>query len=231
MWKRNQHTYGQTPIPETPYQRAAQVWDERIGSARVQAANWRIMAMISIGLACALAASLIWRSSQSLVTPYVVEIEQDGGISQIRSALANYEPNDAQIAHQLADFIHNVRSVSIDPIVLRQNWLQAYNYTTDRASMTLNEYARDHDPFVDIGHRSISVEITSVVRSSDNSFEIRWQETTYGNGAQTDKNHFTASLSIVVQPPRDETALINNPLGIYVHSINWSKDLTQGVSK
>jgi type IV secretion system protein TrbL len=33
--------YGKSPEPETPYQRAAQVWDERIGSARVQAKNWR----------------------------------------------------------------------------------------------------------------------------------------------------------------------------------------------
>ena len=28
---------GRTPEPETPYQKAQQVWDERLGSARVQA--------------------------------------------------------------------------------------------------------------------------------------------------------------------------------------------------
>jgi type IV secretory pathway TrbF-like protein len=31
--------YGDTPQPVTPYQKAAQVWDERLGSARVQAMN------------------------------------------------------------------------------------------------------------------------------------------------------------------------------------------------
>ncbi|MFX8692430.1 VirB8/TrbF family protein, partial [Acinetobacter baumannii] len=36
--------YGRTPEPETPYQKASQVWDERIGAARVQARNWRLMA-------------------------------------------------------------------------------------------------------------------------------------------------------------------------------------------
>ena len=35
----------------TPYQKAAQVWDERIGSARVQAHNWRLMALGSLALA------------------------------------------------------------------------------------------------------------------------------------------------------------------------------------
>jgi type IV secretory pathway TrbF-like protein len=44
MFKRSSVRYGRTPQPETAYQKAAQVWDERIGSARVQAKNWRLMA-------------------------------------------------------------------------------------------------------------------------------------------------------------------------------------------
>ena len=39
MFKRPSTHYGKTPEPETPYQRAAQVWDDRIGGARVQAKN------------------------------------------------------------------------------------------------------------------------------------------------------------------------------------------------
>lgn len=42
MFKRPTIRYGQTPEPATPYQRAAQAWDDRIGSARVQAKNWRL---------------------------------------------------------------------------------------------------------------------------------------------------------------------------------------------
>ena len=37
MFKRPSIRYGQTPAPTTPYQRAAQAWDDRMGSARVQA--------------------------------------------------------------------------------------------------------------------------------------------------------------------------------------------------
>ena len=40
-FKRPIQRYGRTPQPETPYQRAGQMWDDRIGSARVQARNWR----------------------------------------------------------------------------------------------------------------------------------------------------------------------------------------------
>ena len=50
MFRRASVRYGRAPESETPYQKAAQVWDERIGSARVQAKNWRLMAFGSLVL-------------------------------------------------------------------------------------------------------------------------------------------------------------------------------------
>jgi type IV secretion system protein TrbF len=35
-FQRSTLRYGETPEPVTPYQKAAQAWDERIGSARVR---------------------------------------------------------------------------------------------------------------------------------------------------------------------------------------------------
>ena len=140
-------------------------------------------------------------------------------------ALEAYEPSDAQIAFHLAEFVRNTREVSIDPIVVRQNWLTAYAYATDRGAATLNEYAREHDPFSDIGKRSVSVDVTSVVRSSDDSFTVRWRETAFRNGAETGREVWTATPSVISDPPRDADTLHRNPLGLYVHGINWSKDL------
>ena len=50
IFKRTHLHYGQSERPVTPYQKAAQVWDQRIGSARVQARNWRLMAFGCLGL-------------------------------------------------------------------------------------------------------------------------------------------------------------------------------------
>ena len=225
MWKRSQSRYGTTPTAETPYQRAAQVWDDRIGSARVQAKNWRLTALVALGLCAALSAAYVWRSTQSMVTPYVIELDSSGEVRTVSATVANYEPTDAQIAYQLAGFIKNVRSVSIDPIVVRENWLEAYNYTTDKAALTLNDYARDNDPFSDVGKRSVSIDIASIVRSSDDSFDVRWRETTFLSGVRQRQDTYTAVLSIIIDPPRDEATLHRNPLGVYVHGINWSRDL------
>ena len=78
MFRRPSVHYGRTPEAVTPYQKAAQVWDERIGSARVQARNWRLMAFGSLLLSGGLAAALVWQSTQGTITPWVVEVDHLG---------------------------------------------------------------------------------------------------------------------------------------------------------
>ena len=224
-FRRAQVRYSDTPEPVTPYQAAAQAWDERIGSARVQAKNWRLMAFGCLFLAMLMAGGLVWRSAQSIVTPFVVEVDRTGQVRAVGEAATPYRPNDAQIAYHLARFVTDVRSLSIDPIVVRKNWLDAYDYATDRGAATLNDYARSNDPFASVGQKTIAVEVTSVVRASDNSFQVRWIERSFLNGAPAGTERWTAVLTIVLQPPRTEERLRKNPLGIYVNGLSWSREL------
>ena len=82
MFKRPSVRYGRMPEPETPYQKAAQVWDERIGSARVQAKNWRLMAFGCLILSSGLASGLVWQSLRGTVTPWVVQVDHLGRSSR-----------------------------------------------------------------------------------------------------------------------------------------------------
>jgi type IV secretion system protein VirB5 len=217
--------YAETPVPETPYQRAGQVWDERLGSSRVQARNWRLAFFGSLAISGLMAVGLVWQASQSSITPYVVEVTRQGDVRAVGAAAEVYVPSDAQIANHLARFINDVRSLALDPVVVRQNWLEAYDYTTDRGAVVLNEYARSADPFGKVGRQSVAIEVTSVVRASPTSFQIRWIERRYENGALAATDRWTAILSIVLQPPRSEAQLRKNPLGIYVNGLNWSREL------
>src|SRR5215470_6053647 len=175
-FKRATLTYGETPQPVTPYQKAAQVWDQRIGSSRAQAHNWRLMALGSLTLAFLLAAILLVVGRGASTIPYIVEVDPRGGARAVGPAAEVYKPSDAQIAFHLARFVDNVRSLSIDPVVVRQNWLKAYDYVADKAILTLNAYARDADPFAKVGRETVGVEVTSVVRASETSFQVRWVE-------------------------------------------------------
>ncbi|NBB40707.1 conjugal transfer protein TrbF [Sphingobium yanoikuyae] len=228
FFKRAAQRYAQTPHPVTPYQHAAQVWDDRIGNARAQAHHWRLMALGSLGLSALMAAGLVWQSLQSRVTPYVVEVDRLGEARAVSPADAAYDPTDPQISWQLTRFIENVRAVSLDPVLMRRAWLQAYDFTSDRGALYLNDYARARQPFARIGDRTISVQVTSVLRASDRSFQIKWSETEYERGARTGTSRWTALLTISRQRPISADRLRRNPLGIYIDAIDWSRELDDG---
>jgi type IV secretory pathway TrbF-like protein len=227
MFNRPSVHYGRTPEPVTPHQKAAQVWDDRIGSARVQAKNWRLMAFGCLALSTGLAGSLVWQSTQGTITPWVVEVDRLGQAQRVAPANADYQPTDPQIAYHLARFIEDVRGLPADAIVLRQNWLRAYDFTTDRGAAALNDYARTNDPFARLGKVQVSVEVSSVIRASMESFRVAWVQRAYDNGSLSSTERWTAILSVVIETPRDADRLRKNPLGVYVHAINWSKELGQ----
>ncbi|MVA20698.1 conjugal transfer protein TrbF [Agrobacterium vitis] len=225
LFKRPAAHYGKTPQPETPYQKAAQVWDERIGSARVQARNWRFMAFGSLILSAGFAAALVWQSTRGTVVPWVVQVDKLGQAQTVAAATAGYRPTDPQVAWHLARFIEQVRSIPADPIIVRQNWLRAYDWTTDRGATALNDYARSNDPFTKVGKQQVAVEVSSVIRASPDSFRVAWVERRYENGQLSTTERWTAILTIVIQPPRDAERLKSNPLGIYVNAISWSREM------
>ena len=225
MFRRPSVHYGQTPEPVTPYQKAAQVWDERIGSARVQAKNWRLMAFGSLLLSAGLASGLVWQSARGTIVPWVVQVDRLGAAQAIAPAEADYRPTDPQVAWHLARFIEQVRSIPADPIIVRQNWLRAYDFTTDRGALALNDYARANDPFTKVGKVQVAVEVSSVIRASPDSFRIAWIERRYENGQIAGTERWTAILTIAIQQPRDAERLRKNPLGVFVNAINWSKEL------
>ncbi|WP_307273606.1 conjugal transfer protein TrbF [Labrys wisconsinensis] len=227
LFKRPAAHYGKSPEPETPYQKAAQVWDERIGSARLQARNWRFMAFGSLVLSAGFAAALVWQSARGTVVPWVVQVDRLGQAQSVAPATADYRPTDPQVAWHLARFIEQVRSIPADAIIVRQNWLRAYEWTTDRGAASLNDYARANDPFTKVGRQQIAVEVSSVLRASPDSFRVAWTEKRYENGQLAGSERWTAILTIVIQTPRDAERLRANPLGIYVNAISWSREMSQ----
>jgi type IV secretory pathway TrbF-like protein/sugar phosphate permease len=208
----------------TPYQKAAKAWAEQLGSVRAQTVNWRLAALGStsvcalLGLACAISAG------RASITPYIVETARLDGTRALDASTAGDAPSDAQIAFFLARFVRNVRSLSVDSIVVRASWMDALNYVTARGARSLNDYARDANPFDKIGVRPITVEIVYIVRASSDSFEIRWKEQTYENGGILKTDRFTAVVNVLFRPPNTTETISKNPLGLYIDTFNWWRD-------
>ncbi len=209
---------------QTPYQRAGQVWDDRMGLSLAHARNWRRIALANLALAGFLGAGWWVQADRAVVKPFVVEVSDWGETQRITAIGGRYEPNEAQIGHALAGWIRDVRSKSIDPIVIRQNWLRAYDLMTPKAASFLNAWAQTHDPFAEVGREAVNVEILNVVRRTDRTFDLQWRETRFVNGQSAGAERWRALITTTIQPPRTEAELMKNPLGLKIEDISWTPD-------
>ena len=229
MFPKQTRSYTSDPSQQSPFARAAQVWDDRIGNARVQARNWRLLALASLGLTAALAGGLIYETTQTRVEAYVVEIDPTGRPGQIQLLGQRYDPTAAQIAFYVAELVRKTRSKPIDPVVLKQNWDAAYRFLAGDAVTAMNEYAAKADPFSSAKRDiAVAVEVISVVQRSDGSFEVRWKQTSYERGSQAAVSYWTGLFTTRIFPPKTSQALFNNPLGVYVTNFNWTEEMAGG---
>ena len=211
--------------PAGPYQRALRVWLGLCEAARAEATSWRRAALGSAALSALLAGTLVWTAARQSVISHVIDLDRVHTANILHSLMQPVAPSDAQIAYFLGRFVSNVRSLSLDPIVVRANWLEAFDYATEDAVLTLNNYARDADPFAKIGAQAVIVEVMYVVRASTDSFEIRWRERSYQGGILTRIDSFTGMASIVFNFAAG-TNPGKNPLGLYIRALDWAADLS-----
>jgi type IV secretory pathway TrbF-like protein len=205
----------------TPRRQAVTIRVDWLNAAERQVSFWRLAALGSASLAALLGLTLAVSAVRANVTRHTVAMARLG---QHLAVLPNTEataPSDAQIAYVLARFIKNIRSVSIDPVVVRANWIDALNHVTGRGARTLNDYARDESPFTKIGRRTVTVEITEVVRASAATFDVRWEERIFEAGAVVKCERFKGVVAIVLNSPITAGMIIKNPLGLYVDRFTW----------
>lgn len=210
--------------PATPYARARQEWDARMGSAVLSARAWRAIAYGSLALAALMGASLTAVAMQKRTFVHVVEVDPQGQVMSVRVADGRWSPNEAEIAHHLGRFVRLVRSLPTDGVVLRENWLEAYRFLTPQAAAHLTEIARQDDPFMLLGRVGRTVQVRSILARSDHAWEVSWVERNTNASGTTDPELYTGVFTVTTRPPRNADEIAVNPLGLLITDFSWSRE-------
>ena len=157
---------------DTPYMRARQEWDARMGNALVHARNWRLATFAALGAVMLALAGMVYLGRLPKAVPHIIEVDQLGAATYrgpVGQSGADYVPSDATVKYHLQRFIEDTRSISSDAAILKHNWLDAYSLVTTKGGNILTAFVSspDHEPF----HRAaagerVSVEVLSAVRVS-----------------------------------------------------------------
>jgi type IV secretion system protein VirB5 len=90
----------------------------------------------------------------------------------------------------------------------------------------INDFYRGDPPQKRAQTQTVSVDVQSVLPTSDRTFELEWIETTRDLQGQVKQQvRWKGAFTVTVNPPADEALMRVNPLGIYVTNASWSKVL------
>jgi len=221
-------THPEASSRSNPYLAARREWDERYGDLITRARNWRVMALLSGLIALTATTGIAWLSVRSHVVPFVVLVDNLG--RSVASGIADQtEPGDDRLKRaSIFNWVENLRLVTTDGVAQRKAVDRVYSQIASgsAAQTFISEFYRKDPPFKRAQTTTVSVEVKSVLPTSDRTYEIEWSETTrdlYGGVKATDL--WKGSLSIAVNPPKDEREARINPLGIYITDMSWAKVL------
>lgn len=207
----------------TPYRRAQQEWDARMGSAVLSARTWRRVAFACLALLAVLILALTIVALQQRTFVHVVEVDPQGQVLTVRAADGRWSPTEAQTAYHLGRFVRLVRSLPTDGVVLRENWLEAYKFLTPQAAAQLTEIARQDDPFLSLGRVGRTVYIRSIIARSDRSYEVSWIERSTNGSGMNDGEAYSGVFTVTTRPPRTADDIAVNPLGLLISDFSWSR--------
>ena len=210
-----------------PYVEARREWNDRYLELVRERRWWQAVAGTELVLSLILAGGLIWLSLQHKTVPYVVEVDSLGAALAIKPAETGGHPTDERVLrYQLAAFIRGARQVMTDRIAMKKGLEQVYAYALGPARTYLDEYYRANNPFEIAKTYVVVPTVTSLLRLSPTSWQLRWTEEQRGlDGLPLGKSQWEGVVMTEVNSPTSEETIHVNPLGLYVTDLRWTKQL------
>ncbi|MBO5636255.1 MAG: type IV secretion system protein [Acidaminococcaceae bacterium] len=161
---------------------------------------------------------------------YVVRVDSLTGQVDTAQELkaTNYSPRDAEIKYFLTSLVVDTRTIGLDPVAYKRNWMKAQYFLTPAAAQKLNNMVAKENPISKIQKKeTVHVQIKSInlQPGTQSTYQVRWSEDNFNqNGNLTKKEDFIGLYTIQVIPPKKEDELAVNPLGLRIIDLNYSRE-------
>ncbi|WP_259677220.1 VirB8/TrbF family protein [Xanthomonas vasicola] len=105
-------------------------WTDKLEKSESDKRAWRWAAVGGYALSVLLAGGLIALSNRPPPKPLIARINTDGAPQVVGYASPNYTPSQAEIRYFLKHWVELVRTVPLDPVVVKSAWNEAYSFMT-----------------------------------------------------------------------------------------------------
>jgi len=220
---------------ENPYLTARRTWNNKAAAIMADRQMWAVLCLLALMIALAAVGGVVYIGSQSKFIPYVVEVDKHSQTIAVNPALRAGKADPRVVHASVASFISDIRMVTPDIALQRKAIYRVYSMLSskDPATAKANEYLNgtdDSNPFKRAEKETVSIEISSVIPQTPDTWQVDWMETVYDQqGVMKDQPFRMRALVTVytVETTRQTTEddLRNNPISTYVRDFSWSKQV------
>jgi len=192
--------------------------------------NWQLLAFSLTGLLALVTLAYVRLAASSRIVPYVVEVDRFGQVVAVGTAEQMKAPDQRLVASQLAQFLRAIRTVLPTEAAAAQAEMvrRGYAFVAPEAAAFLNDFFASpaNDPRVLGARLTRQVDITAVLRVPNSDvWRLQWTETERSTqpGGPIRRTAWEGYATIKLAPPATAEAIQDNPLGLYVTSLNWTQ--------
>lgn len=216
----------------SPYLNGKRQWNDRIAGAVRERDMARLMALGGVLAALLAVGGSAYDRAQSKYIPYYIEVDKLGNTRVIGEAPNGLPTNPVLVRNAIEDWIESARLVTMDGTLQSRavNKVYAMISKTDPSYQKINEFynkVEANRPHERAKTELVSIEITSTLQQSPDSYQVEWTETVRDRkGLVKDKFRMKALLTIFHSPATPETTdedLRRNPARLFVRDYSWTR--------
>lgn len=211
-----------------PYIDGRREWMERYGDYIKAKKVWQGIAFFSIAVAGVAIVGALSLAKKSEFVPYVVELDKLGRVNGTSFVDPNIEHDAKYIRSALASWVQDTRSVYTDGQAQRLNVERAFAAVNqgDPAFLVLSGFSKEN--WKRASNEVVSVEIVGEpLAITSKTWQVEWIESvTARSGKVLRSEVWRGNFELYFSTPKSQKTLLNNPLGMYIKTFNWSKQRT-----
>jgi type IV secretory pathway component VirB8 len=215
--------------PPAIYSEGVDKFAEIYGGAMLSQTRFFVISVLSVLALIICATAIVVMTPLREVVPYVVEVEPGKGVVNKPIEVQKITPQQSVIKSELARWADAV--YTIDPLRTQDNYRWANARARDKAVSQFAEFRTNEKVYERIQKEPGLVRevVVSSVDASQKGIAFVFLQSTergQGGGVLGTKRH-RLTLHYEIDPPKEESALLLNPLGIYVTFFNATEEASK----
>ncbi|MDR2865340.1 MAG: type IV secretion system protein [Spirochaetaceae bacterium] len=208
-----------------PFDAQDKMYGDLLAVAEKDKKKWRTISYILLLFVAASICGLFYAVNLQKTVPVLVNVMPHGEaqyLGEVRQSGEIAIP-EAAIQFQIRMFLTYLRTIPFDADILFRDITKCYDMVSSICERKMTAELRAASPFPLVGSTKRAIQIETILKLTNGSYQVDWIENTTAQGASTpNKVRMRGIFTIKLLTPTEKN-IQTNPLGIYVDNYDMTR--------